>query len=155
RPGSFHHGFPRVFFFGSGFYPSYYPSYGYSPPYSYSYGSYDYSDPYSYGSYDYSYPYSYDTYPYSYGGVAPSYADGTTSAAPPAATSPSAYPGAAVTAQADTLAHLTVRVPADARVWFDGAATTSTGPVRQFPSPPLTPGKRYSYEVRASWKEGG
>jgi uncharacterized protein (TIGR03000 family) len=27
--------------------------------------------------------------------------------------------------------------------------------VRKFTSPPLTPGRRYRYEVRATWTEGG
>jgi uncharacterized protein (TIGR03000 family) len=48
-----------------------------------------------------------------------------------------------------------VRVPADAEIWFDGARTRQTGKVRQFVSPPVTPGHDYTYEVRARWKEGG
>ncbi len=58
-------------------------------------------------------------------------------------------------ALADTRAHVTVHVPAEARVWFDGTATTSTGPIRKFQSLPLTQGDRYSYEIKASWKENG
>ena len=46
-------------------------------------------------------------------------------------------------------------VPAGAQVWFDGTATTSTGSVREFDSPPLTPGNRYSYEIQARWNENG
>jgi uncharacterized protein (TIGR03000 family) len=48
-----------------------------------------------------------------------------------------------------------VNVPAGAQLWFDGKATTTTGSIRQFDSPPLTPGSRYSYEVRARWNENG
>ena len=48
-----------------------------------------------------------------------------------------------------------ILVPAGARLWFDDAATTSTGAIRQFNSPPLTPGTRASYEVRARWTENG
>ena len=40
-------------------------------------------------------------------------------------------------------------------VWFEGAQTAETGPERFFVSPPLTPGQRYTYEVRARWVEGG
>jgi uncharacterized protein (TIGR03000 family) len=48
-----------------------------------------------------------------------------------------------------------VRVPAAADIWFDDAKTTQTGAFRRFVSPPLTPGHDYTYEVRATWKEGG
>jgi uncharacterized protein (TIGR03000 family) len=51
--------------------------------------------------------------------------------------------------------HIEVRVPADADIWFDDATTSQTGTVRQFVSPPLTPGRDYSYEVRAKWREDG
>jgi uncharacterized protein (TIGR03000 family) len=48
-----------------------------------------------------------------------------------------------------------LEVPAGARVTFDGTPTTSTGSVREYQSPPLTPGTRYTYELRASWNENG
>ena len=51
--------------------------------------------------------------------------------------------------------HFAITVPADAEVWFDGAKTTQTGPDREFASPPLRPGRSYSYDVRARWKDGG
>ena len=46
-------------------------------------------------------------------------------------------------------------VPADAKIWFDGTATTTTGSVRQFGTPPLKPGSQSSYEIRARWNENG
>src|SRR5262249_5538307 len=49
------------------------------------------------------------------------------------------------------IAHL----PDDARIWFDGAPTTSTGPMRYFTSPLLKPGKRYSYTIQVQWHEDG
>jgi uncharacterized protein (TIGR03000 family) len=55
----------------------------------------------------------------------------------------------------DTSAWIELQVPADARVWFGGEETTQKGTLRQFVSPPLAPGRQYTYEVRASWKEGG
>jgi len=55
----------------------------------------------------------------------------------------------------DNTAKLKVKVPADAEVWFDGTKTTSTGPVREFQSPALAPGQKYSYQVRARWQENG
>jgi uncharacterized protein (TIGR03000 family) len=117
------------------------------------YGSYGYG-------YGYGYPYSYDTAPYawssptddsgysgSYGSVT---ADGTPSAAPPVSNYQTFYPPVT-----DTLAHLTLKLPADAQVWVQNTLMTSTGPVRQFNSPPLTAGRPYTYEVRAAWNENG
>jgi uncharacterized protein (TIGR03000 family) len=52
-------------------------------------------------------------------------------------------------------AEIDLQAPADAQVWFDGEKTTQTGALRQFVSPPLTPGRPHTYEVRAAWKEGG
>jgi uncharacterized protein (TIGR03000 family) len=142
--GGFYHGG-----YHSGYYHSYphygyhryYPSYGYYYP---SYGTYPYvwSSP-AYGSGSYG----------SYADVTPSYPDGYTSVTPPAASYQSFYPPA--TDQPDTSAHISVNVPAGARLWFDGTATTATGPVRAFSSPPLTPGHWYTYEVRARWDEDG
>ena len=48
-----------------------------------------------------------------------------------------------------------VRVPADAKIWFDDDATKQTGAERQFASPPLTPGKYFEYQIRAQWNENG
>jgi uncharacterized protein (TIGR03000 family) len=124
-----------------------------SDPYHDAYGPYS---PYSSGSY-----FPNDYYPYS--GLSPSYGSnfsnlygsgvpylgGATTAAP-AAGYQSFYP-----APPDTTAHVTVHVPADARVWFDGAATTSTGAVREFQSPSLASGSQYTYDLRAQWNENG
>ena len=43
---------------------------------------------------------------------------------------------------------LTVSVPADARVYVNGKATSSTGSFRQYISPSLSQGGAYTYEVR-------
>jgi uncharacterized protein (TIGR03000 family) len=104
------------------------------------------------------YPYYYNSYPYYSGssGYDSGY-DGSyyqpelPSDAYPGSERSSAYPPA----EADTTAHVTVKVPADARLWVDGKPTTSTGTVRQFISPALTPGRRYAYDLRARWKEHG
>lgn len=50
---------------------------------------------------------------------------------------------------------LNVQVPANAKVWIDGAPTTSTGLQRTFVSPPLTPGREFTYEVKAQWTDNG
>jgi uncharacterized protein (TIGR03000 family) len=44
---------------------------------------------------------------------------------------------------------LAVNVPADAKIYVNGQATTSTGSTRQYVSRDLQPGFNYSYEVRA------
>jgi uncharacterized protein (TIGR03000 family) len=48
-----------------------------------------------------------------------------------------------------------VSVPPDAEIWFNDTKTTSTGAVREYQSPPLTPDIRYAYEVRARWSRNG
>jgi uncharacterized protein (TIGR03000 family) len=52
-------------------------------------------------------------------------------------------------------ATLRVLVPANAQVEIDGKATTQTGEVRRFVSPPLEPGKSYKYTIKASWVTAG
>jgi uncharacterized protein (TIGR03000 family) len=52
-------------------------------------------------------------------------------------------------------AQITVVVPADAKVFFNGNPTTQTGTERSFTSPDLPPGKKYSYEIRAVWTAAG
>ena len=44
--------------------------------------------------------------------------------------------------------------PRDA-LWVEGQRTSATGLVRDFESPPLTPGKKYLYTVRTAWYENG
>ena len=55
----------------------------------------------------------------------------------------------------DNMAHLLVLVPKNAELWFNGTKTKQTGAEREFVSPALTPGKRYSYELKAQWTENG
>src|SRR5438132_6882209 len=52
-------------------------------------------------------------------------------------------------------AYLRVRLPAGAELLVDGTRTKQTGPERLFESPPLPPGKRFIYSLKATWKEGG
>jgi uncharacterized protein (TIGR03000 family) len=47
------------------------------------------------------------------------------------------------------VAMLNVNVPAEAKIFVNGAATTSTGTQRQYVSRGLEQGNRYSYEIRA------
>ncbi len=63
-------------------------------------------------------------------------------------------PPAARPADAEAPAQITIVVPADAEVFFDGEATVQMGAERTFVSPPLTAGKAYHYEVNARYKDG-
>jgi uncharacterized protein (TIGR03000 family) len=74
------------------------------------------------------------------------------SAAPADSSRESAYYAPEV---ADNAAHLRILAPADAKVWVGGVETGRTGPDRSFASPPLIPGKTYTYEVKARWMDAG
>ena len=54
--------------------------------------------------------------------------------------------------EAGPRALLTVRIIDDATLTVDGAATKQKGTMRDFYSPPLTPGKTYRYTLVASWQ---
>ena len=87
-------------------------------------------------------------------GVDPTYYGDESGAVPSYGYLPPVTPSAPVAAP-DPTAHVTVRVPADAEIWFGKTKTTSTGSVREFETPELTPGRHYSYQIRARWNEGG
>lgn len=52
-------------------------------------------------------------------------------------------------------AEVIVHVPPDAVVWFDGVRMRQTGVERRFVTPPVAAGRRFGYDVRASWIVGG
>jgi uncharacterized protein (TIGR03000 family) len=157
-----------------GFHPYYH--YGYHPYYHYGYRHGYWPNFYAPNLYGY-YPYYSNYYPYDGFGDVASYpyystelgsgmaydsaADSLASTSVGGGTVLSSYSSsstpaqAATTAAADTTAHVTVNLPADARLWFDDTPTTVSGAVREFHSPSLTPGSSYYYEVRASWNENG
>lgn len=56
---------------------------------------------------------------------------------------------------AATAAVIRVRTDPAAKVWFDGVSTTRGGEVRTFATPPLEPGKTYTYKIRACWLQHG
>jgi uncharacterized protein (TIGR03000 family) len=58
-------------------------------------------------------------------------------------------------AETEGTAKVTVIVPADAEVYFDGSPTAETGSERQFTTPPLETGQNYSYQIRATWTADG
>jgi uncharacterized protein (TIGR03000 family) len=55
----------------------------------------------------------------------------------------------------DNTAHVTLIVPEDAKVWFNGVKTQKTGRQREFQSPDLSSGSTYLYDVKAQWQEKG
>jgi uncharacterized protein (TIGR03000 family) len=146
--GRWHHGWGWGFG-GLGYYGAY-PYF--DGGYPYAYGGY----PSSYGSYPYNVPdYSYlDAQPYvppppdysDYYGT-PGYGDTTPR--------PSVPPAMDRVPQAttDTTAHIDVMVPDSAEVWVEGVKTQQTGSLRHFVSPPLTPGREFSYDIRAKWTD--
>jgi uncharacterized protein (TIGR03000 family) len=128
---------------GAGWGYPYYPYYGYGLYRGYGWPSLGYSAGW-YGAYPYSY-YGYGSNPYY--GYSSSYSP-----------TPADYGAPSAQAQApsppkDDMAHLLVLVPENAELWFNGTKTTQTGPQREFVSPALTPGKHYSYEIKARWQE--
>jgi len=136
--------------------------FGYHPNYSYRRYSPNYRS-YGSSSYPYYYSYPYQSYYPDSGSYGDSSYDPDAGALPPdSALQPSdpdadvpAAPAESSPEQNDTRAYLTVRVPANAEIWVAGTKMTSTGFVREFQSPPLTPGKHYAYEVRARWDADG
>jgi len=52
-------------------------------------------------------------------------------------------------------ARVTVNLPADADLWFNGTKMRTTGSIRQFETPPIAGGQSYTYEARARWMENG
>jgi uncharacterized protein (TIGR03000 family) len=52
-------------------------------------------------------------------------------------------------------ARVTVRLPADARLWIDDFQFQQTGPVRVLNTPELQPGQKYHYVLKAQWTENG
>jgi uncharacterized protein (TIGR03000 family) len=146
--GGFGLGYGLGYLSGSWGWPGYYGGYGYGSP-GYAYDGY-YSYPAYYGSVDYGTP------AYSYPSVGYDTAQPAMVQQPNVTDYSSAYNGFnSQPAQEANTAEIDVRVPADAQVWFDGAATRQRGSFRQFTSPPLEPNQEYTYTIRARWMQNG
>jgi uncharacterized protein (TIGR03000 family) len=52
-------------------------------------------------------------------------------------------------------AQIILNVPAEAQVWFNGTETKTSGGLRSFVTPLLTPDHGYFYTVKAQWNDGG
>jgi uncharacterized protein (TIGR03000 family) len=113
----------------------------YRPYYGFGYGD----SPYAYGYAPYANTYS--TYNYT-----PNIYYSTPMVAAPSTIATQSFYSPTETSNQATV-H--VLVPdANAKVTFDDTATTQTGTDRVFNSPPLEPGKSFSYTVQATWMEG-
>ncbi len=64
-------------------------------------------------------------------------------------------PGRHYTPRPQSTAHIWLRVPPGARVWFDGDEMKQTGDLRHYFSPALTAGQKYAYQVRVRWMKDG
>jgi uncharacterized protein (TIGR03000 family) len=75
---------------------------------------------------------------------------------PPPGSFTAVYPPAATGAvQASHSAAITVNVPTNSQIWFDGTLMANGGTVRKYFSPPLAPGHKYVYEIQARWNGNG
>jgi uncharacterized protein (TIGR03000 family) len=149
-----------------GYYPGYYGSTIYSP-WAGGYGDWSrFSYGYSPNYYGYNwYGYTPNYYQYNWSGYSPGYYDGTMNYGNQPMNGPGYYYGGegsfgnyygqAGMAEDPNAAHLDVNVPADGQIWVEGEKTTQTGTQRHFISPSLTPGKEYTYDIKAQWQENG
>jgi uncharacterized protein (TIGR03000 family) len=127
----------RGYYPQSGYYNSYYGGRGFRPYYDTYYQGYGYNH-----SLDYYYP--------------PGYVIDPAYDTPPMAVTPRVVQSFYPTVEAAPVATMTVVVPtANAQVWFGGTPTTQQGTERVFHSPALTPGKTFTYTIKARWMENG
>lgn len=149
--------------FGAG-YPGFNNGY-YGNPYSYAgvndYYPYDYMGDYSARLYTFQRDITYVGQPAAasaspvvthFGGV--SNFDAYTARLAPASGDGIALAGFSKDPEKKAPADITVAVPADAELWFQGQKTTQKGAFRQFQTPALKPGS-YTYEVKARWDDKG
>lgn len=153
--GGMHYAAPHYSYPHYGYHPSYgfYPHSGFRPHTFIWYGGYPYYGSYTYPSYGYYPDYGSTTYygtgyePYLPEALAPS-SSASASGGQVTSTSSSSPISAGSSAQ------ITVQLPENAEIWFDGMKRDETGSVRTFTTPMLSAGTKYTYEIRARWKEG-
>jgi uncharacterized protein (TIGR03000 family) len=135
--GGYGHGY------GYGFYRPYYGAY-YLPYYS------NYYSPLDYGA-------GFAAYSPYYGGLGASYpiiaAYGSANVPLTSDAQAAAGLSSADRPPADDFAHLQLTVPENATVLIDGTSTTQTGSVREFVTPALAPGSRYSYKIAVQYTD--
>ena len=91
-------------------------------------------------------PTYYAAYPSAVGSSSPYYA---------ATSSEGYYSTSTTAASGKRRVHVNLRVPGDAKIWFEGSQTQQTGTARSFESPPLDAGQDYLYQIRVQWKQDG
>ena len=116
----------------------------------YGYGSYGYNSGYALGYSSYAPSYSGYNYVPATRYIDPGYPG--IALAPADSSRESLYYAPEAT---DNTAHLRILVPADAKLWVGGMQTEKLGIEHDFNSPALTPGKSYTYEVKARWMQAG
>jgi uncharacterized protein (TIGR03000 family) len=93
--------------------------------------------------------FGYNWFPsYNYGGYGSAYPGGITSRYYSPAVPSARETETRAQPRNDNAAHLRLIVPENAQLWFEGQKTSQKGRVRNFVSPPLTPGTTYNYSVR-------
>jgi uncharacterized protein (TIGR03000 family) len=127
----------------------YYGGYGLGYGWPWLGAAYAWGWPYSYGGYGYSYP---DYSDYYYPGDTTIY---NTYPSNSYYYNPDVVPSANTTPSSALTATITIHVPPNAKVWFDGTPTQQTGEWREFASPPLDRGQTFHYDVRAQWMDNG
>jgi uncharacterized protein (TIGR03000 family) len=63
--------------------------------------------------------------------------------------------GAAETSPVNSRVTLNFTVPANAKIWIENSPTGRAGRQRHFVSPPIQPGRDYSYDIQVKWEESG
>jgi uncharacterized protein (TIGR03000 family) len=142
--GYYGYGWGGYYGYGWG-YPGFgwgYPGWGWDGYLGYGYG---------WGGYGWAYPAYYaPLYDPGYGIGFP----GIVGSSPPV-NSGNRPPVAAALASENT-AHFHVRAPgADTELWLNGVHTKQTGTDQWYTTPPITPGEKYAYDIRARWTENG
>ncbi len=124
----------------------YYAGWGYGWP------NYGYSSYYPYYSTEDYYPDFYADY-----GTGPDYYSGymTPGSSSPPSDMQGGYYGSQSSGGNANTAFVNVVVPPNAQVTFEGQPTTQTGMFRRYQSPPLDPGKEFTYDIQARWNQNG
>ncbi len=139
-----------------------YNTYSYASPQNFTYGNYYHPYSGNYWGYNYASPEYYSGYynPGMYSTPANTgyYAPGFTGQYTTSGTN-MGYGGAYESSEENmnnpNAIAVNVRVPANAKVWFDNQPTQQQGSFRQFISPPVQPGKVYTYTIKAEWMDNG
>ncbi len=137
-----------------------YNTYSYASPQNFTYGNYYHPYSGNYWGYNYSSPEYYSGYynpgMYSTPAYTGYYAPGFTGQYAASGTN-MGYGGAYESSEENlnnpNAIAVNVRVPANAKVWFDDQPTQQQGSFRQFISPPVQPDKAYTYTIKAEWTD--